>query len=97
MTDEPSDAPDTSDITPTSGAETAATVLGLLAGAAWLVAIFFMFTALGQYNDQRDSFDISAPQVAQIAGEFVVATLPWTIGALALTSLALLVGAARPD
>lgn len=107
MTDGPADTPDIpatdgdtpdADATiPTSGTQIASFLLGLLAAIVWTVALYETFTALGEYNDQRDSFDISAPQIAQIAGEFVVATLPWTIAALATTSLALLVGIARRD
>lgn len=94
MTDQVPTSPATTAATGPSGTEIATYLLGLLAACVWLVALYNMFIALGEYNDQRDSFDISAPQVAQIAGEFMVATLPWTIAALAVTSVALLVGAA---
>ena len=59
---------------------------------AWVITMFKAIGNLSEYNDARNSSKISAPQISQISGEYVVSVLPWLAGSLALTSLAVVIG-----
>lgn len=66
-------------------------VLALLATlGAWGYAIVRALQEYANYSDRRDSFSISAPQISQIADEFMVAVSPGVIIALAVTSISVM-------
>lgn len=60
--------------------------------AAWLVATIMAIVAWSDFNERRDSFSISAPQVLQIADEMFAAVLPWVVGAMGVTAIAVVIG-----
>ena len=49
---------------------------------AWVITMFKAIGNLSEYNDARNSSGISAPQISQISGEYVVSVLPWLAGSL---------------
>lgn len=58
----------------------------------WAIAVVQAITKYSEYSDQRDSLGISAPQISQIAGEYLVAIAPWAIAAAAVSVVAILAG-----
>lgn len=82
----------TADDSPVPPPSTAFSLAVVVAVAAWVVGGFVILGEYSTYSDARDRSGISAPQIAQVAGEFTVTAIIWLAIALAATSIAVLVG-----
>lgn len=67
-------------------------VTSALSFIAWVVAGAVALVQWFDFSEQRDSYRISAPQISQIADEYLVTVLPWFVVAIGLTAVALLLG-----
>lgn len=71
------------------------TAFAVISGVAWAIAGVAAVAEYRHFNERRDSSRISAPQISQIADEFMVAMAPFVIVASGLTAIAILIGLAR--
>lgn len=87
MTDQP-------ETTPTSSGANIGALLAIATGVAWLLAVVMTFSEYSTFTDRRDSAS-SAPQVSQVADEFLVAVAPWLVIAAAVTAVCVVIALAR--
>lgn len=66
--------------------------LAIVAIIAWAITVGATVVEFGSYASDRDIDGISAPQVAQIAGEFLAGVAPFVVVACAITAAAIMSG-----